>query len=62
MTDPSVEPVAFNVRPDGRVAVEVDQVVRGPDGDLLTEGRAVHVYTFRDRQIAKMDVEESATD
>jgi ketosteroid isomerase-like protein len=27
MIDPSVEPVAFNVRPEGRVAVEVDQVV-----------------------------------
>jgi hypothetical protein len=54
--DPSVEPVAFNVRPDGRVAVEVDCVVRGSDGAVLAEGRVVHVYSFRDGLIARMDV------
>jgi hypothetical protein len=62
MIDPSVEPVTFNVRPDGRVAVEVDQVVRGTDGAVLAEGRVVHVYTFRDGLIARMDVEESGRD
>jgi hypothetical protein len=60
--DPSVEPVAFNVRPDGRVAVEVDQVVRGIDGAVLAQRRVVHVYGFRDGLIARMDVEESARD
>jgi ketosteroid isomerase-like protein len=58
--DPSVEPVAFTVRPDGRLAVEVDQLVRGSDGAVLAEGRVVHVYTFRDGLIARMDAEESA--
>jgi hypothetical protein len=48
--------------PPGRVAVEVDQLVRGPDGAVLAEGRVVHDYTFRDGQIARMDVEESARD
>jgi hypothetical protein len=62
MIDPSVEPVAFNARPDRSVAVEVDQLVRGPDGAVLAEGRVVHVYTFRDGLIASMDVEESARD
>ena len=60
--NPSVEPVAFNVRSDGRVAVEVDQVVRGSDGAVLAKGRVVHVYTLRDGLIARMDVEESARD
>ena len=41
---------------------EVDQVLRGSDGAVLAEGRVVHVYTFRDGLIARMDVEESATD
>jgi ketosteroid isomerase-like protein len=59
VSDPSVEPVALNVRPDGRVAVAVDQAVRGA---VLAEGRVVHVYTFRDGLIARMDVEESARD
>jgi hypothetical protein len=60
--DPRVEPVAFNVRPDGTVAVEVDQVVRASDGAVLAHGRVVHVYTFRSGLIARMDVEESARD
>jgi hypothetical protein len=60
--DPSVEPVAFNARPDRSVAVEVDQVVRGPDGAVPAKGRVVHVYTFRDGLIARMDVEESGRD
>ena len=60
MIDPSVEPVAFNACPDRRVAVEVDQLVRGSDGAVLAEGRVVHVYTFRDRLIARIDVEQAA--
>jgi hypothetical protein len=39
-----------------------NQLVRGSDGAVLSEGRVVHVYTFRDGLIARMDVEESATD
>jgi hypothetical protein len=60
--DRSVEPVALNVRPDGTVAVEVDQLVRGSDGAVLEEGRVVHVYSFRDGLIARMDIEEPARD
>jgi hypothetical protein len=57
--DPAVEPVSFATRPDGRVAVGVRQVVRAPDGTLLHEGPAVHVYTFDGDLVARMDVEES---
>jgi hypothetical protein len=56
--DPAVEPVAFVTRPDGSVAVDVHQVVRGLDGSLIAEGRVIHVYAFRDALIARMDVEE----
>jgi hypothetical protein len=56
--DPTAEPVGFDVRPDGTVAVEVEQVVRDHDGTLLMEGRVVHVYAFRDQLVARMDVEE----
>jgi hypothetical protein len=58
--DPSVEPVAFNVRPDGRVAVTRWYAARTEA--VLAEGRVVHVYTLRDGLIARMDVEESARD
>ena len=56
--DPSVKPLAFDLRPDGSVAVEVDQVVRDLDGELLGEGHVLHVYYFADGLIARMDVEE----
>ena len=56
--DPTVKPVGFTPRPDGTIAVEVDQVARGLDGTLLGEGRVLHVYTFRSDLIARMDVEE----
>jgi hypothetical protein len=55
--DPMVEPLAFSSRPDGSVAVEVDQVVRGLDGGLLSEGRVLHVYCFRAELVSRMDVE-----
>jgi len=60
--DPTVEPVAFSSRPDGSVAVEVDQVLRAIDGAPLAEGHVVHVYRFHDGLIAHMDVEEPAGD
>ena len=56
--DPRVEPIGHTQRPDGRVAVEVEQTVRDRDGTLLAEGRVRHVYRFSDGLIARMDVEE----
>ena len=56
--DGRVEPVGFETRPDGRVAVQVDQTVRDLEGALLSEGRVVHVYAFRDDGlVASMEVE-----
>jgi predicted DCC family thiol-disulfide oxidoreductase YuxK len=57
--DPTVQPVGFTALADGRVAVEVNQTVRGLDGSLLSEGRVLHVYGFRDDLVARMDVEET---
>ena len=58
--DPNVEPGAITVRPDGRVAVDVHQVVRSLAGDLVAENDVVHVYEIRDGLITRMDVEESS--
>ena len=56
--DPRVEPIGFETREDGRVAVEVHQVVRDMDGNLLAENDVRHVYTLRDGLITAMDVED----
>jgi hypothetical protein len=60
--DPGVEPVGVATRPDGTVAVDVDQVVRDLDGAVVARGRVVHVYTLRDGRIARMDIEEGGAD
>jgi hypothetical protein len=56
--DPRVTPVGFAARPDGAIAVDVHQVVRSLDGEVLSDGHVVHVYVFRDGLVARMDVEE----
>jgi ketosteroid isomerase-like protein len=53
----AVTPRRTTELPDGRVAVEVAQVVRALDGTLLREATVRHVYTFRDGLVARMDVE-----
>jgi hypothetical protein len=56
--DPHVEPISITARADGRIAVEVHQVVRTLEGDLVGSGRVYHVYTIADRVITRMDVED----
>ncbi|MFL5865000.1 MAG: nuclear transport factor 2 family protein [Solirubrobacteraceae bacterium] len=55
--DPRVDPVDIAPRNDGRIAVEVDQVVRDLDGEVVASGRVVHVYELRDGLVARMDVQ-----
>ena len=51
-----VAPERFTATGDGRVAVEVHQVVHDLDGNLLTDRRVRHVYTIRDGLLERMDV------
>src|SRR4051795_11537349 len=53
---PTVTPKRITELPDGRVEVEVAQVVRDLDGTVLREATVWHVYTFRDGLVARMDV------
>ncbi len=56
--DPHVEPLAVTKRADGKVAVTVRQLVRSPDGQVLSDGEVIHVYQLDDGLIRRMDVEE----
>ena len=56
LIDPRVEPHEFAVEADGRVAVQVRQVVRDPDGRLLREDTVQHVYAVRDGLITAMEI------
>jgi ketosteroid isomerase-like protein len=56
--DSRVEPLGFTETEDGRVAVDVHQVVRDHDGTVLDDRRVTHVYTFREGLVTRMDIME----
>jgi len=55
--DPLVIPVGFNGLADGRLQVEVKQTIKDKNGQLIAEGAVMHIYTFRDGLISRMDIE-----
>ena len=56
--NPHVTAVAINKKEDGRLEVQVHQVVKDKQGALLMEGTVIHVYTFENGLITKMEIEE----
>ena len=55
LIDSHVEPESFE-EVDGKIVVQVHQVVRDLDGALLSDQQVQHVYTLRDALIARMDI------
>ena len=56
--DSRVDPVGYEADADGRVVVDVHQVVRDLDGELLSDGLVQHVYTFRAGLVTRMEIRE----
>jgi ketosteroid isomerase-like protein len=56
--DPTVTPQAISTLPDGRIDVEVHQVVRNAAGSLLDERIVHHVYRLRGEQIEHMEIRD----
>jgi hypothetical protein len=54
--DPHVEPTAFHPEGDGRILVEVHQVVRDLAGVVLADERVGHRFTFGRGLIRGMEV------
>jgi hypothetical protein len=54
--DSRVEPEGFTTDAEGRVVVDVHQVVRDTAGELLSDGRVEHVYTIRDGLVERMEI------
>jgi hypothetical protein len=55
-TEPHVQPTQMVRGEDGRIVVDVHQVVRSKDGAVLDDRVVQHVYTFRDGLVVRMDV------
>ena len=58
-TEPTVEPYGITEREDGRIAVDVRQVIRTLDGYVLSDRDVRHVLTLREGRVARMDVEKA---
>jgi ketosteroid isomerase-like protein len=55
--DPNVTPVGFRERENGTLEVEVDQLVKDLDGNILFDGKVIHVYVINDGLLQQMDIE-----
>jgi ketosteroid isomerase-like protein len=54
--DPTVTPERFVKEDDGRIAVQVHQVVRDLNGNIIFEGMIEHVYRIEDGLIKSMKI------
>jgi ketosteroid isomerase-like protein len=58
--DPKVEPKNFTREADGRIAVDVHQVVHDRGGSLIVDQMVQHVYEIRDGLIQNMEIRVAA--
>jgi hypothetical protein len=54
--DPHVEPVGFSQLPDGRIQVEVHQLVKDMQGNVILDGTVLHIYTLEDSLVRSMEI------
>jgi hypothetical protein len=58
--DPHVEPLAITEEDGGKVRVRVHQLVKSLQGDVLSDGEVLHVFTVKTGLISAMDLEGEA--
>jgi ketosteroid isomerase-like protein len=58
LLDPQVQPENFTVEADGRIAIDVHQVVHDKAGTLLMDHMIQHVYEIRDGLIQSMEIRD----
>ncbi len=61
LVDPHVEPRAFQLNENQRIIVDVHQVVRDLEGNVLIDQLVQHLYTFENGLIRRMDIQEQPT-
>jgi ketosteroid isomerase-like protein len=50
-------PVTFIALPDGRIAVDVNQIVRNLAGQVWSDSCVRQIFTLRGDKVARMDIE-----
>jgi hypothetical protein len=58
MLDPHVEPAGFSHGPEGEVVVEVHQVVRDLEGNLLADKMVGHVFRIENGLVKRFDIRD----
>ena len=56
--DPYVQPGAFKEKQDGSIEVEVAQLVKDMQGNVLFDSTVIHLYTFENGKIKTMEIEK----
>jgi hypothetical protein len=56
--DPYVEPVGFSTNPDGHIIVEVHQIVRDLQGNVLADQMVGHIFRFEYGLVKRFDIRE----
>ncbi len=56
MIDPHVEPIEFSVASDGKVVVEVHQIVRNLQGDVLVDQMVGHIFWIENGLVKRFDI------
>lgn len=59
MIDPHVEPVNFTNGDDGNIVVEVHQVVRDLEGNIILEETVYHAYMVMQGLIKRMEIRKA---
>jgi len=55
--DPKVTPVGFCQRENQMLEVEVDQLVKDLEGNVLFDGKVKHIYVIHDGLLVQMNIE-----
>ena len=58
MIDPHVEPVSIELAEDSRAIVNVHQVVKDLQGNVLMDRMVQHLYSISDGLITRMEIRE----
>lgn len=56
--DPKVQPVSLKEKENGQIEVEVHQIAKDLQGNVLFDGMVKHVYTFSNGLIKSMEIEK----
>lgn len=55
--DPEVTPISFKELENGKLEIEVHQVAKNLDGEIIFDDILKHIYTFENNLIKSMEIE-----